>query len=200
MSFVPHKTLPVPRNNSSVVPAKRARAKQSWEQAYALPGAGLWGEACASLQDTLLSSVCHSSCYSDFLLLLYSLFQTPLMLHGTPFLVLSIFWLHVSVFQHMHPWLWGVKVIGEVETQEELNGGWSCPLAEELHMCNCIKTGHMPSTPKSSHQENPFLRPAPLKTSDLGLVWSGSQSHPSVRLEMCFWLPYMQTRAWKDEF
>lgn len=78
MSFVPCKILTAPRNNSSVVPAKRARAKQSWEQAYALPGTDLWREACASLQDTLLSGVCHSSCYSDLLLLLYSLFQTPL--------------------------------------------------------------------------------------------------------------------------
>ena len=96
--------------------------------------------------------------------------RTPLMLHGTPFLVLSSFWLDIFVFQHMHPWVWGGKVIGEVETQEGLNGGCSCPLAEELHMCNCIKTEHMPSTPEPSHQENLFLWPAPLKTSDFGFV------------------------------
>lgn len=154
MSFAPHNTLPVPRNNSAVEPAKRARTEQSWEQAYALPGTGLWGDACASLQGTLLSGVCHSSCYSDFFFLLYSLFSKliSLMLHDTLFLVLSVFWLDVSIFQHMHPCLWGGKVVIKVEIQEGLNGRCSCPLAEELHMCNCTKTGHLPSTPgKSVH-------------------------------------------------
>lgn len=77
---------------------------------------------------------------------------TSLMLHDTLFLVLSGFWLDVSIFQHMHPWLWGGKVVIEVEIQEGLNGRCSCPLAEELHVFNCTKTGHMPFTPgKSVH-------------------------------------------------
>lgn len=62
----------------------------------------------------------------------------PLILHGTPFLVLSSYWLDVPVFQHMPTWVWGGTFIGEVETQEGLNWGCHCLLS-----CNCIKTGHM---------------------------------------------------------
>lgn len=195
MSFASHNALSVSRNNSAVEPARRARTVQTWEQAYALPGTSLAGETSASLHVSLTVAVFQVSfSYS----ILFSKL-TPLTLHGTPFLVFSRFWLDVSVFQHTHPWLLGGKVIGELETQEGLNGGCSCPQAEELHICNRIKTGKVPPTPESSHQGNLFLWPTPLKISDLMFVWPGSQSHLSVVLEMCFWLLYMQTRAWKDE-
>lgn len=75
---------------------------------------------------------------------------TPLMLHGSPFLVHSGFWLDVSVFRHMHSCVgleghWGGADTGGPAAP--LSGGCSCPLAEELHTCDCIKTGHVPSTP-----------------------------------------------------
>lgn len=110
----------------------------------------------------------------------------PLMVRGTHFLVLFSPWLDISVFQHAHSWMGGGKVIREVETQDGLYGGCSSSLVQEPHTCNCIKTRHVPSTLESSHQENLFQWPAPLKNSDLGFMWSDSQSNLSALLEMCF--------------
>lgn len=101
-----------------ITAAAPARAEQSWARLCPVRD---W-----SLGRGLSQSPAHMVfwCLSQqlkFRSLFYSILFTKqtLMLHGTPFLVLFFFWLDVSVFQHMHPWMWDGKVIGEVEIEAQ---------------------------------------------------------------------------------
>lgn len=102
-------------------------------QACALLGIGLWGEACASLLGTFLPV---TAAVIEISFSYSILFSKLVMFNGTSFLVLSIFRLNVSVFQHKHACVEGGKVIREVEREEGLSGDNSCLLAEGLPRCN----------------------------------------------------------------